>query len=97
MLSKTGEYIFILVFADDNCLRKEADRITYNLEFEIGAVDLLSMEPIDSNLRPLRFVAHTKPENIMDKEKKLEPLFDVLYHIGENGMFCYNIINFILN
>lgn len=83
VLSKTGEFIFILLFANDVSLKKEADRIRFNLELEVGAIDLLSMEPIDENLRPLRFITKSKPERVSDREKVLEPLFDILFQIDD--------------
>ncbi len=83
ILSKSGEYLYILIYADDACLKKEANRIGFNLEFEIGSIDLLSMEPKDDNLRPLRFVAHTKPPFVLDKELMLQPLYEVLFSVDD--------------
>ncbi len=85
ILSKSGENIYILIYADDNCLKKEADRVCFNLEIEIGAIDLLSLEPIDSNLRPLRFLSRHKKDHIKQKEKELEPLYDLLYFVDDNS------------
>ena len=84
ILSQSAEFIYVLIHADDNCLKREADRIGYNMEFEMGSVDLLSLEPMDSNLRPLRFVNHTKPLSIIAKEKNLEPLYSCLYYDNSN-------------
>jgi len=90
ILSKSGEFIYVLIYANDEVLKKEADRIHFNLELEIGAIDLLSMEPIDVNLRPLRYIFHTKPLNIIEKEKTLEPLYESIFMNDDNRIQLFN-------
>jgi hypothetical protein len=54
VISNNGKYIYILVCADEQDLQNEAESTNYNLQMEIGEIDLPSLEPVDNNLRPLR-------------------------------------------
>ncbi len=56
ILSQTGEFIYILIHASEDALKKEAERIGFFLEYQLGASDILSLEPVDENLRPIRFL-----------------------------------------
>ena len=53
-LSKEGQYIFTVVYADDENLKitaqKDGLQKCLNLEFS----DVLSLEPVDNTLRPMR-------------------------------------------
>jgi len=53
-LSKNGELIYTVLYADDDNLKitAEKDKLQKCLNFEF--TDIFSLEPIDKNLRPLR-------------------------------------------
>lgn len=63
VISSNGNYIYILICADEEILKNEAESDGYNLQMEIGEIDLLSLEPVDENFRPLRIIEH-KNENV---------------------------------
>lgn len=56
IISSNGKYIYILVCADEADLENEAEAVNYNLQMEIGEIDLPSLEPCDEKLRPLRLL-----------------------------------------
>lgn len=62
VMSSNGKYIYILVCADEQDLQNEAESTNYNLQMEIGEIDLASLEPVDDNLRPLRIVSFDDQE-----------------------------------
>jgi hypothetical protein len=51
VFSAQGRYIYILIDAEDDILENEAELTRYNLQLEMGATDLESLEPCDNNLR----------------------------------------------
>ena len=61
IISSNGKYIYILVCADDQELENEAESINYDLQMEIGDIDLPSLEPCDANLRPFRLLKISSP------------------------------------
>ena len=63
VISSNGNYIYILICADDELLKNEAESDNYNLQMEIGEIDLPSLEPVDEDFRPLRILEH-KNENV---------------------------------
>ncbi|OMJ84572.1 hypothetical protein SteCoe_14312 [Stentor coeruleus] len=74
VMSSNSQYIYILVCPDDSDLQNEANAIGYNLQMEIGEVDLPSLEPCDKNLRPLR-ILKTSDERIKEKLKEIKNEF----------------------
>jgi len=72
MLSSSGEYIYMLLLADELDLQNEAERINYYLQMELGASDIESMEPCDKNLRPLGEVRSIGLEPLLREIKETE-------------------------
>lgn len=56
ILSQTGEFIYIVVTADESDLEIEAERIRYSTELEIALTDLQSLIPCDNSLRPFHLL-----------------------------------------
>ena len=54
VLSLNGEFIYVVVKADLMDLKKIAEERGYIMQFDIGITDLISLEPWDKFLRPLR-------------------------------------------
>jgi len=80
MLSKTGEYIYVLISANKELLEDWAEKGEYELQLEIGESDPLSLEPCDYKYRPLRLSkSPSKPEAVFKKEKELEIFFAKIY------------------
>jgi len=80
LLSKTGEFIYVLISAEEDLLKDWAEKTEYQLQLEIGESDPLSLEPCDYKWRPFRLSnSNTKPGIIVGKEKELEILFAKIY------------------
>jgi hypothetical protein len=73
LLSKDGRYIYMLVSADEQDLANEAQRTNYNLQLEIAASDIQSIEPCDEKMRLLRLLK--KPKYIHAKLKEMSGVF----------------------
>jgi len=56
MFSHGGEFIYVLVAADEAIIANEAERSGYDVQMEMGASDLESMQPCDGHLRPFRIL-----------------------------------------
>jgi Calcium-activated chloride channel len=56
IISNTGEYIYIVMAADETDLSIEASRIRYSKELEIALTDLQSLYPCDKSLRPMHLL-----------------------------------------
>lgn len=72
MLSPSGEFIYMLLLADELDLQNEAERINYYLQMELGAADMESLEPCDLNLRPLNEVRSVGFDVILKEIKEME-------------------------
>lgn len=53
-VSRDSKSIFLIVKGSDDQILAEASSISYSKQLEIGYADLLSLEPCDRYLRPLR-------------------------------------------
>lgn len=53
-LSQDGKTIFMVLYANFNNLLALAEDKEIHTEIDIGFCDLMSLEPVDSRLRPLR-------------------------------------------
>lgn len=73
LLSKDGRYIYMLVSADEQDLANEAQRTNYNLQLEIAASDVASLEPCDEKMRLLRLLK--KPKDIGKRLKEIASIF----------------------
>lgn len=67
-LSSTGKDILMVLKCDDNILKKQADLISMSKQMELGACDLLSLEPVDQLLRPFRLKNFVKMDENEYKE-----------------------------
>ena len=72
MFNETGEKIYILVSGDERNIENEAERSKINMQLELGASDLESLQPCDSKLRPFRLLAKPK---VLD---------GILYRLGKS-------------
>lgn len=79
-MSKTGEYIYALISADEELLKDQAEKSEYQLQLDVAETDPLSLEPCDAKWRPLRLSkAANKSEKILNKEKEIEFLYTHIY------------------
>jgi hypothetical protein len=53
-MSKSGEFIFMVIYADDSNLRVTAENDQMIKRMSFSLTDLLSLEPVDRRMRPLR-------------------------------------------
>jgi len=91
ILSKTGEFIYVLVNADEELIKDWAEKTEYQLQIEMGLSDPMSLEPCDYKWRPLRLSkSRTKPNNIYEKEKELELLFYRIYKKESDNLHQLN-------
>lgn len=79
LLSQGGEYIYVLIHANDDILKNEADWQEYHLQFEIGNTDLISLEPCESKMIPFRSIINDKPDVIKKLEQETESFVKFLY------------------
>jgi hypothetical protein len=92
LFSEDGEKIYMLIHADEELLRDHADWIEYELQFEIGSTDVLSLEPCDDKLRPYRLMNEDKPGDIVKLELELKNFSDVIF---QNELDVYNGQNIV--
>lgn len=87
VVSKSGEFIFLVITADEADLEIEAERTRYSKEMEIALTDIQSLFPCDKNLRPMQLLKHSDQE-IKELFKSVQPFIEkALKH-------CKKIINF---
>lgn len=53
-LSQNGQFIFTIVYTSDENLRIAAEREQLSKALKLEFTDILSLEPVDQTLRPLR-------------------------------------------
>lgn len=56
ILSTTGEYIFLIISAEDEDLAQEAERIRYSKQLELSLTDMISLLPCDFAYRPFQIL-----------------------------------------
>ena len=74
-MSSNGRYIYILVHADDREIEIEAERVEFDVQLELGATDLPSLEPCDRLFRPLRL---TPPDPTLINTTLVRDIYDLL-------------------
>jgi len=79
LLSEKGDYIYVLINANEDLLKNEADWMEFPLQFEIGNTDLISLEPCDEKYIPLRCVTLGKPDFIVKLEEETQNFMKFLY------------------
>jgi hypothetical protein len=79
LLSEKGDYIYVLLNANEDLLKNEADWMEFPLQFEIGNTDLISLEPCDEKYIPLRCVTLGKPDFISKLEDETQSFIKFLY------------------
>ena len=53
-------------------LKIEAQKMGLNKQFELGATDLFSLEPVDEHNRPLRIKAFVRDLDLLSEEEAVE-------------------------
>lgn len=87
-VSSDGQFIIAVCYAHEDNLKKIAETMGLRKEVDLSVVDLLSLEPVDSKLRPLRMnVAlwdYNRWESIYGKSAHSEKLYyDINRLIGK--------------
>ena len=72
MVSKTGEFIYFVITADEGDLQIEAERTRFNKQLEIALTDIQSLIPCDVSLRPFH-ILKTDDEEIKRLFKDVKP------------------------
>lgn len=67
-LYSTGEDLLMVLKCDEDVLTKHAESIEMTKQMELGACDLMSLEPVDRRLRPLRIKNYMKMDEGEYKE-----------------------------
>ena len=75
IVSKTGEFIYLVVTADEADLEIEAERTRYSKEMEIALTDIQSLFPCDKNLRPMHLLK-TDDEEITSLFFSIQPFIE---------------------
>ena len=79
MFSRGGEFIYILVAADEYIIANEAERSAYEIQLELGASDLESLQPCDQHLRPYRILRKQSNQEIEDLEAELKEFYKEIF------------------
>jgi hypothetical protein len=77
IMSLNGNYIYIVIRADEQDLRNIAEESRYTMQLDIGLTDLTSLEPCDMFYRPLR-KCNTHIKEIEDLEEELKEYFAIV-------------------
>ena len=77
MFSENGDQIYMLVSGDENNIENEAERAGINMQLELGASDLESLQPCDAHLRPYRLLRKSK--EIDDIIKRLKGFYHEIF------------------
>jgi hypothetical protein len=83
MVSKTGEYIFFVITADEGDLQIEAERTRFNKQLEIALTDIQSLIPCDASLRPLHILKNDD-EEIRRLFKDIKPFLTKAFGLEKN-------------
>jgi hypothetical protein len=62
LLSVDGEKIYLLINADEDDIKLNAEAQEHNLQLAIGLSDLQSLEPVDEKFRPFRQIENNDDE-----------------------------------
>ena len=63
-LCSTGKDVLMVLKCDEDVLKKHADSIGTSKQMELGACDLMSLEPVDRRFRPLRIKNFMKMDDL---------------------------------
>jgi len=77
MFSETGDRIYMLVSGDEENIKNEAERQGINMQLELGASDLESLQPCDAHLRPYRLLR--KDPELDDINKRLKAFYSEIF------------------
>ena len=75
IVSKTGEFIYLVIAADEADLEIEAERTRYSKEMEIALTDIQSLFPCDKNLRPMHLL-RTQDNEITSLFESIQPFIE---------------------
>jgi hypothetical protein len=97
VISSNGQFIYILVSPEESDLQNEAEAINYNLQMELGEVDIQSLEPCDGNLRPFRVlkIEENKIKEKLDQIKAEFPEIMDLFKMTESEENNYDSFNVV--
>jgi len=69
-LSSDGKFILVVIKANEEMIKREAEKSFMDKQVELGACDLFSLEPVDNKGRPLRIKPYIrKPQFPKDMEE----------------------------
>ena len=83
LTSKTGEFLFLVVTADEADLMIEAERTRFSMQLEIALSDIQSLIPCDEYLRPLHILKNDDPE-IKSLYKDVKPFLSTAFGLQKN-------------
>lgn len=83
VLSVSGEYIYIVITADESDLEIEAERIMFSKELEISLTDLQSLFPCDLSLRPMHLLKPPDQE-VRNAYKAVKSFFVKAFKLEKN-------------
>jgi hypothetical protein len=68
VLSSNGQYIYVLLYGDEEDYLAEAERTEFNAQLNVASTDNTSLEPCDMRLRPLRLLTMSGSTSVLVKE-----------------------------
>jgi hypothetical protein len=83
LMSKSCEYIFFVITADESDLMIEAERTRFNMQLEIALSDVQSLIPCDEYLRPFHILKHDDTE-IKNLYKEVKPFLNKAFGNAKN-------------
>ncbi|OMJ91300.1 hypothetical protein SteCoe_6192 [Stentor coeruleus] len=83
IVSRGGEYIFLLITADEADLQIEAERTRFNKQLEIALTDIQSLVPCDQSLRPMH-ILKTNDDDIKRLYRDVKPFFRKAFNLEKN-------------
>lgn len=84
IISKSGEFIYLVITADEADLEIEAERTRYSKEMEIALTDIQSLFPCDKNLRPMHLLK-TQDEEILSLFNSIQPFIEKSLVLSKKG------------
>ena len=79
----------MLIHIEDELLKIHAEKIGFPLKFQVGSTDLISLEPTNLSLVPLRYCKLNKPEIIDRLERNLRSFFMIIYENDSKNFFTF--------
>ena len=67
-ISRDSQCIYVVAKTRQQQVEQMADRQALPKQLELGAIDLLSLEPVDQDLRPLRLKAYVRNFQLVEQD-----------------------------